>query len=471
MAIKKIKSIPILNDMAIKFLSFVSSDIFLKITLGLFVLQSLFFALSVGLGLPPDESYHLAFIESFTKNGFNPFLEKQTSFFFLGEISRTPFFIYHYLFSFGYALVENIPKFYIILRLVNIMMAFGTLLLTIKVATELGVSKLVRNVSVFMLANTLMFLFLSSGVSYDNLFILVSMGTILLTLRLYQKIETSNLLLLIILILIGSLTKVNYLPIGAASIIVLVIQYLQSPLKVTCSTIVSSFKRKFRLNSALLVCVGILIIPFLNRYAANLINYKTYAPDCQQVLTINQCRENRLFARNEEVFGSDRRKADKNIVEYFASWTVLMQERTYGVHSHKQILPSKITLLWINVLLILALVGTVRLWKKSDKLMSVALFIIAFNGIVLFLENLSIYQGSGRVTFVLHGRYIFSVLPIMYLIGNHYMLNLVRNRYMQFSVIVVSVVVFAFSALPIFLMEADAQWYNNTVTNLIHSLK
>lgn len=460
------------QDFSNTFLGVVSSRVFLYATLAFFILQAVFIALSTKAGIPPDENYHIAFIRLFTENNLSPFLVNQEGYFFLGEVVRTPFFIYHYILSFIAFPFKDFEYLYLILRFVNISLAFASILVVVKISKELRLGSLVRNLSIFMICNTLMFVFLSAGVSYDNLFILISLLVILFFLKLLKKPSPTNILFFCVLLLFGSLIKVTFLPIGFITSVILLLTYRRSLGKNLFSYPTYRLATHTRVNKILIVVAVGLLLLVTHRYALNVIRYKNYTPSCLQVQTYEQCSQNRLFTRNERVFGSDRRTAEKGLVEYLPVWSFLIQERTFGISSHKSILPTKSILIVTSILILLYVVAISRYFRRSeDKKIGFLLLITGFYLAILVLENYSIYTASGRVTFVVHGRYTFAVLPIVFLLGNYYLAQLFSKKTSLACLVLIILPVFLYSSLPSYINKTNAEWHTNKLQPINQKLK
>jgi len=426
------------------------------------VLQAVFFAFTTRLGLPPDETYHLSYIKLFSENNFSPFLSNQEGYFSLGEAVRTPFFLYHYLLSFPYSLSDN----FVFMRLINVALGVGSLVLVALIAGELKVPKLVRNLSIFMAANTLMLVFLAGSVSYDNLFIVLSLSSILLAIRLFNKITATHLLLLVACLAAGSLVKINFLPLAAALMIILAVRYHQS-YKSVWAAFQKTFAAHRRVNMALCVLVAFLSVLVLHRYGYNVVKYRTYAPACTQVQSLEQCRQHALFVRNETVLGRDHPKPDKDPFEYVYDWIPLIQDRTFGIYGHQDFTPIRIVRASIQILIVLAAAAVIRAWRKKDRLFSLLIGISLFYTFMLLLENYDIYTRSGRMGFVVHGRHMLAVLPVLYIIGNHYMLKVASNLYVKTGLVLMIIAIFAASSLPTYAIKANKTWLNPPSARLL----
>lgn len=444
--------------------SIVSSDIFLKLALLWFFIQAVYFAITVKYGLPPDETYHYTYIQLFAQHSPSPFLPDQNGYNVIIEAVRNPFFLYHYLFSFPYLLFKHLPDSYIYLRLINVVLGGGSLWLVYKIASLIRVSALVRNLSIFMLSSTLMFVFLSASINYDNLSILLSLASVYLLLKLWQKITARDVLLLASALAAGVMVKVNFLPLGFIVFALFISKYWrQLPTVLVLSK--QTFRRGYKLNLALMVLLFLLSILIVQRYVVNVVSYGTYAPACQKVRPIADCRKSALFVRNEQVYSANHRPANKTPLKYSLDWGKLMQQRTYGVFAHKRFLPNRYITAWIAIIFILSVVALIskRVWR--DRFMVILLIISLFYLLVLILDNYGNYRRSGILSLAVQGRYAFAVLPLFYLIGTHYNLRLLKNALVKAVYIVLTVLVFAVSSLPTYLHKTTTDWYTKSVLN------
>ncbi len=449
---------------------FVSSATFLKLAFAWFILQAIFFAFTTRVGLPPDENYHVAFIGLFTDNNFSPVVTNQGDYLALGDVVRTPFFLYHWLLSPIYGLFGGGDNAVVALRIINLLIGVGSLYLVYKIAGELKLSKLVRNLSIFMLSGTLMFAFIAASVSYDNLFIFLSLAAILLLIRLLAKISARDLLLLAVVLVAGLMVKLNFLALAFAVLAVLAAK-LFAGRKTLIKTFVKSFAAGKRLNIALCVVLLALALLAVHRYGYNLVKYHALQPGCTQVMSLEDCRQNALFVRNEMVYGDGRLSPSKDPFEYVYDWVPLIQDRTYGIMAHEELRPLRITSLWLQALILLAFVALVRAWNKKDRQLTILAGICAFYVLVVLLDNYGRYLATGRFDFVVHGRYLFGVLPILYLISSFYILKFVSNIYARGAFLAVSLVMFLLASLPTYLARTTPEWYMERPAEIIQQVK
>jgi len=443
----------------------VSSNAFLVVVLAWFGIQIVYMALSTKLGIPPDEKYHLHLMELLVQNGWSPFIHDQAGYYFLGEVTRTPFILYHYLLSLPMHLFGNFAYDFMILRFVNIGLAFWSFYLVIKIANLIGMSKLVRNLGLFMLANTLMFVFLSASISYDNLFIPLSLLVIYLLLRLLDKVAIPHLLLFLTAIMAGMLVKISFLPIAFGCVVVLGVLRYKELLK-TPKQLLTFCKSEPKLAILLFAPLFIMLLFTAQKFAYNLTTYHDITPACNVVNTEQQCRQNAIYTRNLNLKESHPPVPTLNGLEYTASWISMMKERTFGILAHKNANSTALIDVWSQVLIVLIPLAVIRKFKRSDRQIFIILLLLGFYGVILLLKNHETLQRTGIIGLAVQGRYMFAFLPLVYIIGNYYIFKLLRNKIAQLVYITATTVVFITASLPSYVVVTDAAWYTNNTSNI-----
>lgn len=442
--------------------SFVSSRRFLYLVLGWFTLQAIYTALTTRFFIPPDEQFHFQFIEFYATGSNTPFPSSQEGYYNLGEIVQTPFFIFHYVLGqfvkiTGLDITAN-STFYL-LRLINIGISLLSLVTIIRIAKFLKLSTFTTNIGLFMITNTLMFVFLSGAISYDNLFILAGLTTILYSLYLSEKLTLRSLLKFVLALAIGSMTKITFLPVGFLAVLYVLVSYFHAGKK-NVRKLSSKFSKTIQFtlkNTALFVLCVLSVSLLLLKYIPNLANYSSLEPKCDRVLTLEQCRESALFVRNERIYKTDPRVAETPPYEYIFNWSTLIQERTFGVFGHKVITPLPMIAFGIFLLAVWWIIIGIRHYSRSKPEHILLYFSLGYALFVL-VQNYLIYQASGRITFAVHGRYLFVSLPLLYLLGNYYINKVYKNKTSIGLYILFILILFSISSLPTYLYSTDSEW-------------
>lgn len=459
-----------LDTFSSKIFHFISSSLFLRLTFAWFIVQALWMAFSTQQGIPPDENYHIGFIKLFTQSGWSPFLTNQEGYYSLGSVAKEPFFLYHYFLSLPSHFFANSVYAIYILRVINVMMGTISLLIIHKTAIALRVSPLVKNLSLFMMGNTLMYIFLSASVNYDNLFILLSTISIFLLILLMKHFTARLFLLLAICVIAGLLTKISFLPIAAVIAIAMMYKFSCTP-HISAARFRNSYIKHRTWNIALTIILVFFSALFAQRYVGNIIAYHSYSPSCTQVLTLEQCRESAIFRRGEEFDKLPKPPVTKNLPQYINDWIVLMQDRTYGIFGHRKASPTTTIMVYIQIWTLLMAISFVRHFKKSDRSFILPLTFIAVYLVTLIFENYSTYMHRGIFELAVQGRYWFAVLPLIYVIGNHFILKLLKQSYLKIAYVVITLIIFAFAGLPSYLYITSPDWYTDKSIEINSQIK
>ncbi len=463
----KTKVIKFLNRYAGILLSIVSSRVFLLITFLWFVVQSTLIAFITKFGLPPDEVYHYNFIQLFTENGWLPFLKGQEGYYHLGEVVKTPFFLYHYLLSIPNHLFIQTGHSVLLLRLTNVLLGVASLYLAYRIAVNAKLSKLAVNLSVFMFANTIMFVFLSASINYDNLFLALSLSCLLLVLRIIKKPSIVDTSVLILALLSGIFIKKNFIPVAIVLGTVFVFWAVKN-WQPFSSSIKKGWHVKQKTLIPILVLLAIFLGLFFQRYASNLINYQSIKPRCDIVLTLEQCRENGLFVRSERLDSSPRPAITKNGYEYIFGWSALMGQRIFGVFAHKSFVPLTSIFFGLQTIIAVCVVAVIRKLSAIDWRVNLLLGIAIAYSIILILENYLRYRKYGSFDFAVQGRYVFFALPLFYISAIHYVskIQFLKKIFMGvFTLAAITVVLL--SGLPSYLLLIDSSWLNEGTARFI----
>lgn len=443
-----------------RLLDFFSSKTFLYLTLGWFALQGIYFALTIRYGLPPDENYHFLYIKYFAENLPSPIPAHQQGYDILLDAVRNPFFIYHYLLAFPYKIVSDFSNAYIFIRLLNVLLGLGSLIMVVKVARVSKISPLARNLSMFMLVNTLMFTFIFSAISYDNLFIFLSLSSVLLLIKLYKKVEASLILLFLISLTAGLLTKINFLPVAFIIFILFAFKYYKK-LGWLFNRFRKTFSDSMKLNVLLSIIFVFLGVLFIQRYIVNEVSYGSFNPACEKTRTIQQCRGSDLYVRNEMIYAPNHPTAKESLPTYIKAWVPMIENRSLGVFAHKEFKANKVVMAWSTAILLVGALLLLQSWKSLNEPIRLLVYISVFYIAVLFVENIHNYHASGRIGFAVHGRYLFNVLPFLYLISNYLILEKLKRPVIKLGYAGITAIIFLACGFPSFIQKTTPQWYKN----------
>lgn len=494
-----------MNTIGQKLNKFFSSRTFTYIIFGFFIFEALWFAFSAIYPMAFDEDFHFGLIRLYSHHWL-PFLSNQPAgadqF---GAVARDPSFLYHYLMSFPYRLINlfthNQTTQVIWLRLLNVVMFTGSLWLFRKVLLRVKASPALANVALALFVLIPIVPELAAHINYDNFFMVLVPLLCLSSFSLLEgfkrrSINAAALLSFVVLALASTLVKYAGLPIILAAVVFLLVQ-LGVHYKGHFAELWPGVKKGFAttprsLLGVLLVPLLVLSVFFVQRYGVNLAQYKNPVPDCGDILTAEQCNQYGPWARDHNYTLSRPSDFQANPVSYLGTWLGGMWKRLFftingnvpvGRYANKpgSPLPS-----WSAVALAaVVLVTMIAWWRKlyrGNVLLGFTLAISLFYILVLWLNGFGDYDRVGHAV-AINGRYLLPVLLLLAVAGGR-AISLTLQKYSigyakPFLAAVVILLWLNGGGIFGFMVRSDSRWYwpnatvqkvNKTAHNLIDPL-
>jgi len=399
-----------------------SQQIVFFIIMMVFVAFSIYVAIHLQPNIAPDEHSHFLFSKLYSETWGIPENSAQTI--VTGWMTKdTPFF-YHWLngriiniITSLFPSIQN-DQLLTVLRLINVVYATLAMVCLYLTSKELIPNPWLQLLPVFLLANTLMWVFLAGAVSYDNLANLLCFAAILFFVRAYQGIDfQKNALFWIIMILLGCLVKITLLPIAGLLVLFWTITgNLQKQI-----TGMKSVRSGIELS--LIIISIILIISNLLLYGGNLIKYGSFTPTCMEVMDSTTCSLDPMHARYENLALPEKlsiaesiRQGYPNPLEYvFYSWIPNMLYRMFGILGHLSYFPSHIIIVFYMLFVWYFMLAFKYLGKLTKLICGLAGIFTIYSVLLLFLNyrNELVY---GFRQIAMQGRYIFPVIGIAYIL-------------------------------------------------------
>lgn len=459
-----------------------------------FAAKACSFAFRIRALVFPDEASWFGMVEVFSRSLLLP-VDSPESYPF-GLITHIPSL---YFFLMGKVVLCNIfpVSDLVFLRLVNVLISVVTVIYGWRLAKELGFSLPVRFLFLIMLTNTVMFTFVSAAVSYDPL------STLFAALSLYYLILflrgrlLANLLLGCLFSLAGTLTKSVLLPYCLGLLLALAFnerKRLLGAMK-SFSFHLVSFRGRDAVLAVLCFC---LFGANLALYGGNYLRFGTVLPAMNQVLPIEACLQNRLFARDYAVREyqsgkltlleaqrivlqirdpGDRAAAWNRLAEavnvkqqgasprmgrwrYAREWVEVVVSRTYSVAAHLSLFKYPRDFYpYYATFLLAALMWAFRgrgLFLPGMGAVSIVAFFYSL--FLMQVVNYMIYTVTGSMGLALTGRYMFPVLIPLYLLTAQGLIAK-TPRWWQIGVGLAVAIVFVAGEFPWFLRNAGPEWY------------
>jgi len=403
------------------------------VIVGLFVVQAVWLAFTVQYPMAFDESYHFGIIQIYAHQ-WTPFITSATQYASgYGDLTRYDSYMYHYLMSFPYRLiasfVTNQAAQIIILRLLNVAMFAGGLFLFHRLLRRIHLSEALTNFALLAFILIPVVPVLAATINYDNLvFLLVPVVTGLAlscsqSLAQSKTIPARSLLLLLIFGFMATLAKYAFAPIFVAILLYLLIIFIRTPAK---AAVLSSFAESFKsLRRSLQIglIIGLLLSGglFVERYATNIIQYHSLAPDCSDVQDIASCLQYGPWGRNYQLAANVKANnpaPDPPILLYSPIWLGDMVYRLYFAINYDFVTYSPLPLP-ITVASVVGGIGFVLCFVFWRSILRIDRRLLLFGAIVvlyvggLFYVNFTEYLHY-RTVVAVNGRYLIVVLPLLF---------------------------------------------------------
>lgn len=424
-----------------------SASIVLFLLLVIFFSFSVFLSLDLQEGIIPDESAHFIFSQYYSTTLGIP-EDSQTTYVHGWYTKQNPFLYYWINGRALNALELFLPnssewRQLVFLRILNALYSLGTVIFCYLLSKELIKHKWWQMLPVFLLTNTLMFVFLSGGVNYDNLANLFSMAGLYFLVRILKNEDyLSNSLGWMLSICLGTLVKYPILPLALATGVL----WLIFTLRRRKNLFPLHFKGVRQIIAGLVLLI--VIITNLGIYGVNLLKFQSVTPDCLDILSKDQCEVSPYTTRSNEI-GLDHKLSIlesielgyPNPIEYVIdNWFPNMLYRIYGILGHLSYFPSHIIVLY-RLLFLWIILLAVRYIKQSSFLFIGLGSTFVFYMLVLLYTNYNSELAYGFKNIAMQGRYIFPVIGIAY-VGISYVLWNVPNKIIRNLSLAATIILF-----------------------------
>ncbi|MBP7807436.1 hypothetical protein KA047_02985 [Candidatus Saccharibacteria bacterium] len=405
-------------------------------TLILLIVQALWLTLTAAYPLPFDEYYHFGIIKVYAEQ-WSPFITQQPpEASLLGDITRTPSYLFHYLMSFPYRVLDSIfptdTGVIISLRLLNIGLFTLGLVLFRKLLLSMRVPRKITHLALFIIVCLPITPFLAAHINYDNLLFTLTPIVLWLAYRqtTRQRPSTTMLVLLVTTGTLTSLVKETFLPIYLICLLYVAVTLIYRYKQRLAGLLWQDFYRRtlvvrFGLVLMLVFSIGM----FVERYGVNQVRYGGYNAECSVVQPLSVCEQYAPWYRNQQ------NKLNKpvtplygNFFSYTQHWVSKVQRGYFAIFSHtptavvsdkepfgpivaRPLLPLPVTIASIAVVLGFSavLLQIKTLWRRPAYRFSIV--VILFYGVVVLLFNYRQYLDLGAAQ-AIQARYLMPLLPL-----------------------------------------------------------
>lgn len=420
-----------------------------------FLFQTCFFATNIKNGISPDEIYHFN-VSKLYQNFSTLFIKDSESTYQYGAVSTSPYF-YHLLM--GKLLLLNvfhIPE-QIYLRLINIFISTISLYVTYLLCKEFTKNNFIQLFTLLIQTNILMFVFLSSMISYDNLVNLISATSFLFLFKSLKTYSRIDILKFIILLLVGLSTKNTFIPVALMLIMILLTALVRKRNK---TTIHNLFQTKFESKEYYLIFI-VIIFTLLNfkLYGNNIIKYKTLSPSLANIIGQEESiKYHNLSKRNSDMLSTASNRTvmpNKLFINKYINKTI---STIFGIMAHKNLLKTDKEILCYKRLICISLFIFLLNIKKTKKEIFIIFFISLAYMILIMYVNYSTYQSFRVFGLALQGRYNFPVLSTSIIFLSYNFLIKFTDKIKILLIMIVSTFLI-YNSFFWFIFNASVDWY------------
>lgn len=424
-----------------------------------FLIFTSYLALNLKMGISPDSWYHLRVSQEYSKTLGIPTNIPDT--YQWRDITNIP-----YLYFWINARILNINDTtfqfnqIILLRIINILYSSLTLLGVYLLSKELIKDKWGKLIPILLISNTLMFLFLSSSINYDNLANLFSTFAIyffIKTVKYKGKIHYP--LYTILLLCMGALTKFTIVPLAVILVVLLVYEFIKN----------KDIWRKSIKGSSLFLILPILIFGILNilLYGNNFLKHQELVPSCEKILTHEQCLENGVYLRDNIWIPEVDTKTIHMIlngerldpIRYSGVWVWEMTKRVVGIMGDQSLFhPNTVVSIFVFLILITVFLGIWERKKINKEGIYLVLITLSYLLILILFQNYPMYLKRGYIELALQGRYMFPVISSLYVMFVIFLLN-IQKKYLRISLILVILILMILCSIPFFIVNVNPNWF------------
>ncbi|HSX44674.1 MAG TPA: DUF2142 domain-containing protein [Candidatus Saccharimonadales bacterium] len=446
-----------------------------------------------------DENNHLSIIRLYAHH-LSPFWSRQPDgSAVFGAVSRDPSYMYHYLLSFYYRIIvlftqsETIQV--ISLRLISVILFGLGLIIYRKVLLNTKAPRALVHVVLAIFVLTPVVPFLAAQINYDNLLFLMVAITLLLSQQIGQTLATHKTLdlkkfcQLIIALLFGSLVKYAFLPIGLGVAVVLVYQiwktWFSKPKTSRFKSFVLSWHVISHLQQTLLVLIIVVLSGlFFERYGLNTIRYHTPTPECDQVLSVEKCRDNGSWLRNyqthQDKLNHKLPTVSTNPINYtIRTWLKqISNDLFYTLNGSSSNFKTGQPYRLVRYLSVITIgIGSLCfIWWQSSLRKKYHLNLLIVVAIIyittLWLQNYVDFVHLGLAV-AIQGRYLIPVLPILYLLfglGINKLFSGATKLKLASVILAGLILITQGGGIGVYILRSDSSWYwPNTTVNRLNS--
>jgi len=432
-----------------------------KIILGLTLLYFLVFGVLMAYTAgQPDQSAHQYYSQKFSETWGIPEEDISAGHRFFTGRPYLYYWINGAIAKIYRGIFPNNPPIRVVMlwRVISAVISTFTVYYCYKTASKVAENPYAGLLAAFFLSNTLMFVFISGGNSYDNLMNLAAMAAIYHLVSVYKGNNfVKHTALTGMWVVIGALSKEQFLLltliIFLAWLFFVIRNFRNIKIKIT--------KKNVVFGLVFLIFLGL----FLGLYGVNFIRYSRTTPLCSQIKPPENCS---TYTYRRDFYEPisirvlwERRDIVQNPIQYaFQYWIFKMAESIWGILSHNTFVPMFAVGLH-TVLTLWGFICLFRYWKPQDKVNTLLLFVLFSYCGYVFMWNYKTDLEFSFQHYGVTGRYLMPILGVLLTLMTYNFLK-IRNTLIKRLTITLSIMLYFSSGLWMFLSryaEKFSHWH------------
>lgn len=473
----------------------VASRWFFAAVVVLFVLQAMWLVFTAIYPMPFDEYAHVGAIQLYAEQWSWVITEQPLDTGIVGDVTREPSFLYRWLMSYPYRVFRTFlsaEQTIIVLRLLNVAMVAGGIVLFRRLLREWGISVRITNVVLLAFVMTPIVPFLAAHVNYDNLMFLLAPVVLLYAGRLIKSneklVEHSALL-----VLAGGTTvlaKQTFLPIMVviAAYVALVVGWRNRGRQV--QVLKHSWRKVPKNVWFYFVVVGLLclVVFTAERYGGNLLRYGTYRPACEVVQPVALCEDFGPWYRNN-VINVQNRPAEPpygNPLSFSQYWVSRMMRGYFAIFQHTPtevvwekepygpIVTRPLLPLPVSFAVVVAVGGVLAVLYQRRKVWAQPYLRLALVAVIGFLVIQWLFNYSGYLKMwkaeAIQARYTFPLMILIFTLIAWSISRSIECRRIKAGLVVLLFVFYVWGGgIAGWLLRADDTWrWQHPVTQVVN---
>ena len=468
---------------------FFNSKLLFKLIIIIFIIEALWIALSASYPQAFDENFHFGLIKIYS-HFWTPFLSSQpangNAF---GAVARDPSYLYHYLMSFPYRIFahffHNQVAQIIYLRIINIILFSIGLIFFYKIMLKTNLSKAFTNTSMLIFILIPIVPQLAGQINYDNLVFLETGLVCLLTLKAIDQlknrvVDPKNIFSIIIISILSSITKFEFMPIFLAIAIYLIFIALKS-FNYSILNILKNLQKNWQITSTvaktlIVIFMIISLSLFIQRDGYNLIAYHTINPRCNKILSNTDCKSYSVWYHDyisHQLVTTHAINPKTNIIIYLGEWLYWIWYRLFfavsgPVTDFANYPPLPLPSAGFIIITLVSLLAFIKLRAKLfniNNYVNLIILIILIYLTALIYEGWKTYQYTG-VLELMNGRYLIPILLLGAIVAGHGINKLLTNHKLIKYGLTLIVILFFLQGGGIltFISRSNSDWLWNNQT-------